>query len=199
MSEWISPSEAAEIIGLSQRTIQNWVDSGRIPSRKTEDGKLLLSLQSLSEVDLLFTTQPTEKKPKLRVLVVEDDPVLRRLYELKFSMFSVPHDLFIAENGYRGLLMLGKSAPHVLISDLMMPKMNGFEMIREIQSMHEFDGMRIIAVTALGVREIMDQGGLPEKVTIQPKPISFDAIETILFQIASSKGLLTEESPKAQG
>lgn len=194
MSDLIKLNQAAEILGVSLRIIENWVNSGRIPAIQTTDGPLI-SIQSLSEVNLMAnwtenSPKSTTLNEKLRILVVEDDPNLRKLYDYKFQSFPVPNDLYIATNGYRGLVMLGKSIPHVLITDLLMPGMDGFEMLRQIQSMREFDAMRIVVVTGMTASDMMQHGGLPEKVLIQSKPISFDAIEAILFQTASIRGIL---------
>lgn len=119
---------------------------------------------------------------ELRVLIVENDRTLLRLYELKFSEFDIPHKLILASNGYQGLLMAGKYCPHLIITDLDMPEMNGLQLIQEIRKTADMKHSKIIVVTALGTAEIMKMGRLPEDIMILPKPVPFQTVETILYQ-----------------
>lgn len=119
---------------------------------------------------------------ELRVLIVENDRTLLRLYELKFSEFAIPHKLYLASNGYQGLLLAGKYCPHLIITDLNMPEMNGLQLIQEIRKTTDMKDSKIIVVTGLETAEIMKMGRLPEDIMILPKPIPFQTVEIILYQ-----------------
>lgn len=197
MSEqWISTKQAAELLGVSQRTIQNWVDDGKLKSSRTAGGhrrldpeqvRQLLQSQHFSE---LGSTQPIPlqenegQKETLRVLFVEDDLNILRLCELRFSQFAVPHKLYLANSGYQGLIMVGMIRPHLIFTDLKMPEIDGLKMIGEIRKLPEMRNIHFIAVTGLETREIMAMGKLPEGLTVLPKPIPFGTVETILYQQA---------------
>lgn len=190
---WLSTKEAAQLLDVSQRTIQNWVDMGKLKSTKTIGGHRRLmksdvedfltlreSATSVSPSSVGPTEPPSDEE--LRVLVVEDDRTLLRLYELKFSEFTIPHKLLLATNGYQGLLLAGKYSPQVIITDLNMPEMNGLQLIQEIRKSADMKDSKIIAVTGLETAEIMKMGRLPDDIMILPKPIPFQTIETILYQ-----------------
>ena len=193
---WVSTKEAAVLLGVSQRTVQNWVDSGKIKASLTMGGHRRLGREDvkkyISNVRPLLTSN-TEKEPlpsttnnsQLRVLIVEDDLIILRLCELQFGRFNVPHQLFTATNAFQGLIMAGKYQPHLIFTDLKMPHINGLHMISEIMKMHEMKNTKIVIVTRLEIREITQMGTIPDGVMVLPKPIPFNTVETILYQQAN--------------
>lgn len=60
-----------------------------------------------------------------RVLIVEDDPIIRELYALKFELEGYP--VLAAENGQEALMALPEFQPHFILLDMMMPVMDGLE------------------------------------------------------------------------
>ncbi|MCK6390718.1 MAG: response regulator, partial [Azonexus sp.] len=84
--------------------------------------------------------------------------------------------LRIVGDGFEGLLQVGQCMPDILIADLMMPGMDGFEMIRRLRSNPELARMDIIVVSAIDKGEVQ-QHGLPSDVTIFHKPIPFHELK----------------------
>jgi len=124
----------------------------------------------------------TENKTKKNVVVVEDNPIERQLYEIKFAEWGLPINLIIASNGFEGLIEIGRSNPDFIITDLDMPGMDGFEMIKSILEMNTQLTKQIVIVTGLNESEIVERRGLPKSIPIFHKPIPFDAIKTLLFE-----------------
>lgn len=81
------------------------------------------------------------------VLIVDDDTTLREMYEdyLKASDFSVT----TAQDGEEGLLQAANIKPSVILLDLMMPKMNGIEVLRHLKSDPNLMYIPVIVFTAL--------------------------------------------------
>lgn len=73
------------------------------------------------------TLQPM---PKGDILIAEDDPVLRNLYVKKFSVAG--YSIRTAENGEDTLKLLGEHAPEILVLDIHMPKMDGFQVLEKL-------------------------------------------------------------------
>ncbi len=199
---WLSTKDVALLLGVSQRTVQNWVDDGKLKSSRTvgghrrlnkEDVRVFLELQGLEPTSRSLLTpaayDANHDSGILRVLVVEDDYNILRLCELHFSQFSVPHQLFLATNAYQGLMMIGKHQPHLIFTDLKMPHIDGLQMIKEIHKLPGLKDTKVIAVTGLETRDIMKLGTLPEGLMVLPKPIPFKTVETILYQHANSLNL----------
>lgn len=88
---------------------------------------------------------------KETILVVEDDPAISKGLEknLRFEDYSV----FVAPDGERGLELAIDKAPDLILLDVMLPKMNGFELLRELRR-REID-IPVILLTAKG--EEMDK------------------------------------------
>lgn len=96
--------------------------------------------------------------------------------------FAVGIELLAAENGFAGLLMAGRHAPDLIIVDLMMPEMDGFRLIEELQA-SAHGPWSIVVITALGRDEIAAKGSLPSEITILNKPVSYGDMRQ-LFQFA---------------
>ena len=65
-----------------------------------------------------------------RVLVVDDDPAIRACMSMLLE--SVGYDVAEAEDGLEALLLISKSTPDVVVSDLNMPRMSGFDLLPEV-------------------------------------------------------------------
>ncbi len=118
-----------------------------------------------------------EKKPdlkkKLKLLVVEDTPEVQMLIQAYLKGLDV--DVTFAENGKEGVQKFATDDPAVILMDLQMPVMNGFEatqQIREIEAKLKNHHVRILALTALATKNDLDralQSGCDGYVT---KPFS---------------------------
>lgn len=174
--------EAAERLGVSLRTVQLWVESGALAAWKTMGGHRRISRDS---VDRLVREQEQALDADIadhsfRILVVEDEESLRKLYELKLAGWELPLEILTAANGYEALLMIGDKRPDLLVADLSMPAMDGFRMIRTLKSSAEFRDLEIVVVSALDAAEIADRGGLPDGVKVFRKPIPFAELKSIV-------------------
>ncbi len=67
---------------------------------------------------------------KPEILIAEDDAVLRNLYLKKFSVAGFP--IRAVEDGEQALMELQKQAPQVLILDIHMPKVDGFQVLEQL-------------------------------------------------------------------
>lgn len=70
-------------------------------------------------------------EPGYRVLVIDDDESLRELFEL--AMEKEGFQVAAAEDGFKGLAKVAAFQPHLIVLDLMMPNLSGFEVIHRLQ------------------------------------------------------------------
>ncbi len=79
----------------------------------------------------LTNTQLTNTSFPYRILIVEDEPSLREIGRLLLQ--SRGYDVLCANDGFEGLTALKRSLPDIIISDLRMPNMNGFEFLSVVR------------------------------------------------------------------
>ena len=188
--EFVTTRQAAQRLGVSLGTVQHMVESGALEAWKTLGGHRRIPLAAL-EAHLgrrrALTPSINEAGSQLDVLIAEDDPSLQTLYRLTMERWEMPINLRIVNNGFDGLVQVGQRVPDVLISDLMMPGMVGFEMIRRLRANPELARMDILAVSAIDKEEILAHEGFPSDITIFGKPIPFHEIKGFLLGRISSR------------
>ena len=120
-----------------------------------------------------------------KVLVVEDDTNLLRLYQANMSNWPMHPEVTLVDNATNALLAMGRNCPDMLVVDLQMPDMDGFSMLRVLRETPEFSKTTIVIVTGLDAAEIELRGGLPVGVEILPKPIPFSRLRAIAMDIVN--------------
>lgn len=182
--EDITTSKAARLLGVSQRTVHYWMDRGVIKAWKTAGGHFRIPMSSINQLlakrqeELLQCDQPI-----LTILLVEDDDILRDVAGGVIADWKLPVRLVVAENGYQGLIQAGLNKPAIVITDLVMPGMDGFQMIRNLLKEPSLDILRIVVITGLSVQQIAAKGGVPDDIRILHKPIPYDQLKAIVLEV----------------
>lgn len=181
------------------RTAQLWVESGVLRAWKTAGGHrriLRESVETLLAERSAAAEAPAPKAGTADVLVVEDDPVLLKVYEAMLRRLTVPVRVVLAQNGYHGLIQLGKTRPDVLITDLELPGLDGFHMLETLRRDRALARMEIIVVSGLAPEAIAARGGLPEDVVFIPKPVHIEELSRLLeLRLAGLPGKRARQSP----
>src|SRR2546421_12388611 len=105
------------------------------------------------------------------ILIVEDHPDSRELLQLwlRLEGFAV----LAAQDGTTALALLEHSRPALIVTDLMMPEMSGFELIRRVRAMPEMEDILIIATSAEGTTGLSRAAELGAVITLC-KPLDFE-------------------------
>ena len=184
--EVCSTREAADRLGVSLRTVQLWSEAGLLRAWKTPGGHRRILTTSIDEL-LQRRTAVTARRPSgdssYQVLIVEDEPDFRQLFELHLRSWEMPINLQSVPSGFDALLQIGASKPDLLITDLRMPGIDGFEMLRALRTSGAISELEIIVVTALTEHTIAERGGLPPGVTVLFKPLRFAELKSRLGQL----------------
>jgi len=110
-----------------------------------------------------------------KILIIDDEPMARAALEALLAAEN--YDLHFAENGQDGLALAGVLLPDVILLDVMMPGMSGFEVCKAIRAVYALSEVPIILITALDDRDSRIEGlraGADDFIT---KP--FDGIELL--------------------
>lgn len=182
-TEYLSTRQAALRLGVSLGTVQNMVESGALEAWKTAGGHRRIpttSVEALLARRRNLTPSAHDNGGQLDLLIAEDDPTLQMLYQVTIDSWNLPVKLRLVSNGFDGLLQVGQRTPDILVADLMMPGMDGFEMIRRLRANADLARMDIIVVSAID-GEAIDKGGLPADITVFGKPIPFHEIKGFIL------------------
>lgn len=86
-----------------------------------------------------------------KVLLVEDDNNLREIYQAR--LMAEGYEIVAAQNGEEALVSAKQNKPDLIISDVMMPRISGFEMLDILRNTDELKNTKVIMLTALGQAE----------------------------------------------
>jgi CheY-like chemotaxis protein len=85
-----------------------------------------------------------------KILAIDDDPVMLDLY--REVLMGVGHQVIIAENGTQGLARADR-APDLIIVDLLMPNLNGYDFVKQLRSIDGHASTLVIAASGLSTGE----------------------------------------------
>ncbi|HHW39515.1 MAG TPA: excisionase family DNA-binding protein [Bacillales bacterium] len=191
-----STRQAADLLGVSVRTVQLWVEAGTLKAWKTQGGHRRIDRDSVQTIlqerqgrgNAQLPDAPTPSslpvgndEPCLRVLVVEDDLDLLAIYRMAMEHLPFPIELRCEQDGLKGLIAAGNFYPDVLIVDLNLPKLDGFAMLKALADAPETGHTQIYVISALSATDIHARGGLPGNATALAKPIPI----ALLLQLLS--------------
>ncbi len=87
-----------------------------------------------------------------KIAIVEDDQAISQMYRIKFE--AEGYSVETAENGILGLEMTEKMKPDIILLDLMMPEMNGDEMLAKLRATDWGKNIKVVILTNVGEQEI---------------------------------------------
>lgn len=177
--EFISTTNAARLLGLSVGTVQQMVEAGKLEAWKTQGGHRRIVKASLDKL-LTHEQSFSHASDKLRVFVVEDDKVLLKAYDKLLKKLELPIDLFLFDNGLDAVLALGKGFPDVLLLDLEVPYVDGFEMLKRLESIKTDKAKHIIVISGQQQEMVIAKTKQYPTVTVLPKPANQAFLEGYL-------------------
>jgi DNA-binding response OmpR family regulator len=93
---------------------------------------------------------------KVKILLVEDDPFLLSMYTTKFELEGF--EVVTAEDGEKGLKLAAKENAGIILLDILLPKMDGFEVLKELKKNQATKDIPVILLTNLSQRDDVEQG-----------------------------------------
>jgi excisionase family DNA binding protein len=131
--EWLTLGQAAKYLGVAQSTIRKWSDQGRLPAFYTPGGHRRYRRGDL-DVFLERSGPGGRTKEGPLVLIVDDDPGLRGF--VRASLELEGYAVREAGSADEGLSAIDEEPPDLILLDVMMPKVDGWEMLQRLQAKH---------------------------------------------------------------
>jgi excisionase family DNA binding protein len=143
--DWLTLGQAAKYLGVAQSTIRKWSDGGRLPAFYTPGGHRRYRRADLDE----FLSQSgggvtprAREGGRRRILIVDDDDRLREFVRVNLEMEG--YSVVEAADAEAGLAALDEEPPDLILLDVMMPKVDGWEMLRRVQERHGVGSIPVI-------------------------------------------------------
>jgi len=127
-----------------------------------------------------------------KILFVDDSPAIRKFvsFTLKFKKYEVE----VAENGNEALEKLKSFTPHLIITDLLMPIMDGFEFIKSVKQDDKLKQIRIMILTTEGQADAVKRGKELGAYPHLKKPFQPEQLIAIVAEIVGTNGESKQEA-----
>jgi excisionase family DNA binding protein len=138
--DWLTLGQAAEYLGVAQSTIRKWSDTGRLPAFYTPGGHRRFRR---GDLDLfLSSSRGTAFRSGPVILIVDDDARLREFVRVNLEMDG--YTVREAASAAEGLAALDEQPPDLILLDVMMPEVDGWEMLRHVRERHGVESIPVI-------------------------------------------------------
>lgn len=119
----------------------------------------------------------------IRVLVVDDDPAIRKLLDLSLSLEGM--EITSAEDGVAGFQAARQLHPDVILLDVMMPGMSGIDVLKRIRQDSELGDSRVILVTAKAADADAWAGWCSGADSYVTKPFDIEEVSSEIFRVTA--------------
>jgi len=125
-------------------------------------------------------------EPKRRVLIVDDEPNI--VLSLEFLLRQQGYEVTVARDGEEALAAAAAQRPDLVVLDVMLPGLDGFEVCRRLRERSELAGLKILLLTARG-RDVDRVRGLDEGAdAYMSKPFSTRELMTAVAELLEGTG-----------
>jgi excisionase family DNA binding protein len=137
--DWLTLGQAAKYLGVAQSTIRKWSDNGRVPAFYTPGGH---RRYRRGDLEAFLQRSGPSGGAGATVLIVDDDSKIREYVRVNLEM-----DGYIvreAGSAEEGLGVLEEATPDLVLLDVMMPEVDGWEMLQRVQERHGVGAIPVI-------------------------------------------------------
>lgn len=151
MDEVFTVFKASKHCNVSPKTIINWIDAGHIKAYRTPGGHRRINRKDLEEFmhnQGIPIPETAEEDDRRRILVVDDDPIIVESIVQSLEEDEHDYEVISAADGFEAGLQVNHFRPHLLILDIMMPDIKGYDVCQKIKSNRETCDTKIIVLSA---------------------------------------------------
>jgi excisionase family DNA binding protein len=184
---YYSTHQVAGILGVSLPTVVNWVNTGKLPAHRTPGGHRRMTREDViafaRTYDYPLAPSFVERGGPTRVLIVDDERDFSDLLRDYLVLKSI--DVEVADSGFQAGLMVARFKPHLIVMDLMMPDMDGFQAHRMLRAHDETAHIPVIACTGYLAPDIVERlrsEGFRDWVE---KPVKLDQVLDLVHRHAA--------------
>jgi CheY-like chemotaxis protein len=185
MAKNLSTFAIAQMLHVDPGSVANWIDQSLLKAHRTPGGHRRVAVEDL--VQFLREHKmpiPSElETTPVRILIVDDEPAITQLIARAIKAAMPELEVIEAHGGFRAGTIIATLKPDVVVLDLRMPGMDGYEVCRLIKSQEATKHAEVLAMTAYpspeSEKRILDRGA---RVCLS-KPLN---IERLLEEVRAS-------------
>ena len=151
MDDIFTVFQASKYCNVSPKTIINWIEAGHINAYKTVGGHRRVKkpdLEDFMRKQGIPIPQEEISGERKRILIVDDDAIIVETIVQALEEEEYDYELISASDGFEAGLQVNHFRPHLLILDIMMPDIKGYEVCKKIKSNEDTKNTKIIVLSA---------------------------------------------------
>src|SRR6201993_1578143 len=179
--EWLTLGQAARFLGVAQSTIRKWSDQGRVPAFYTPGGHRRYRRSDL-ETFLERSGPAGQERSGPLILLVDDDAQVREVVRinLEFEGYTVRE----AADANEGLTAIDEAKPDLVLLDVMMPHVDGWEMLRRMQERYGAGSIPVVMFSGKLEAQAEEQAASPGAAGFAGKPFDLQQLIDRTKQLA---------------
>ena len=147
MKDTLTTTETAKLLGFHVNTLKNWVREGKMPAFRTLGGHYRIRVRDLVQV-LRDNGMPVPAMLETRftIMVIDEDAMFQS--QIK-GLFSSKANSFIVKpylSGIDAVIEIGRQAPDLVLSNVRLASMDGFQLLSKLRSNPDVEGLKIVAI-----------------------------------------------------
>ena len=174
VKNYLTPNEASELLMVSPITLRQWAQKGMLKAMTTAGGHrrfLISDIKSFARERGITLLNDSASSDKLRVLVVDDDPQLVSYLTELLGTLTDEVILETANDGFDAGRKIYAFQPHLILLDLMMPGLNGFEVCERVKSDPNLKSIRVITMTGYAGKDNIERAMAAGAEACLAKPV----------------------------
>lgn len=151
MDDVLTVFKASKYCNVCTKTIINWIDSGHIEAYKTVGGHRRIrksDLESFMRKQGIPIPEAEIEEERKRILVVDDDPIIVETIVQALEEDQYDYEVISASDGFEAGIQVNHFKPHLILLDIMMPDIKGYEVCKKIKSNEATKDTKIIVLSA---------------------------------------------------
>lgn len=148
--------EVANFCNVTINAVKKWIASGKLGAFRTPGGHYRVNREDFEtfvgkfKLDIKDKIFPNRRK----ILIIDDERDIVEFIKAAIESLDMGCTVETAGDGYEALIKVGDFKPELMVMDLRMPKIDGFEVCRRIKGDQNTRDIKILAVTAYGKEDI---------------------------------------------
>lgn len=186
--------QVAKTLGVSAPTVVNWINAGLVVAHKTPGGHRRIAREDLLEFARTHSYPVTPEMlgeaatpaTSRRVLIVDDDEEFGAMVR-DFLRHRGEWEVELAPSGFTAGVAVARFHPSVVLLDLMMPGMDGFEVLRVFKADPDMSRIPVVACSAWKDPAVEERVRREPFAAFVQKPIKLDALLAKLVSVVGER------------